>query len=198
MLGKELLSQLLGFFKEWLSKCPSNISTKEIIIIRNFGAVFSTMESNILQMEELKPSWIWYIFSQPGNINGLISLLQKCFASESPDVLFATSSAFKSYLGILDRKWLEIWLISVLDAILSIPGSQTKSIINMWNFGVLNVFHSYIIFPKYSLKNEEILGWSTDECILLGKEIMWNWSVKNNLLNDDTKSKVLLLSFTNR
>lgn len=189
ILGRELLRQISLVFKEWLDNFGFDISTEEIIIIRNFGAVCSPIESSILQMGELKPHWIWYIFSQPSN-RDLILLLQTCFISEIPEILFACSSAFKTYLGALDRKSLENWLVLVLDALICIPVSHSNSFINMWNFGVLNVLHSLLHFPKYSIKNEEILGWNADEFTLLGKEVLWNWSAEIKFFDKELRSKV--------
>lgn len=190
LLGEELILQTKMLFEDWLFKCSSNLSPDEIIFIRNIAAVCSKTEFSAIRKNQLTTAWIWYAFCLPYSTNKVITLLQDCFRTQSPDILFAGSSALKTYLGGKKREAIESFLINVLDALICISSEQNESVINMWNYGVLNVLHSLVNYPKYTLEYDDILGWSRDEATFLGKEIIWNFSAYDDF-SEDFKSKVL-------
>jgi hypothetical protein len=179
ILGEELIRQIASLFEEWLFNCPSNLLPDEIIVIRNLTAVCSQVDS-IKRRRVLTSSWIWHTLALPNSINNVVNLIQEFLVGQSPNILFAGSSAFKTYLGSQNREALESGLISLLDVLICIPSDQIPSVMNMWNYGVLNILHSLLYYPKYSVKHDEILGWSRDEGVCLAKEIIWNSSSLNS------------------
>ena len=162
------------------------------MIFRNFCLICSNSQNPSVQQRqtELNPPWVWFSFLYWDDIKFLVYILQECFSSDSLEIITAGSNALKTHLCSLSKSQLEIWLVYILDAMISIPSNRINSALNMWNLGVLNILHSCMNFPAYSIENENILGWGNDEIVFHGKEILWDLSNETIDLSQETKLKV--------